>query len=75
MKKRSRNCARAETDPQADAQRRRSRQVGADGGQDADRRKPDRAPGDGKVFVMPVREAMRVRTGEHGDTALDETID
>ena len=37
--------------------------------------KPDRQPGDGKVFVMPVREAMRVRTGEHGDTALDETID
>ena len=33
------------------------------------------APGDGKVFVMPVREAMRVRTGEHGDAALDETID
>ena len=30
------------------------------------------APGDGKIFVMPVSEAVRVRTGEHGDDALDE---
>jgi len=29
-------------------------------------------PGDGKVFVMPVREALRVRTGELNDVALDE---
>ena len=29
-------------------------------------------PGDGKVFVMPVREALRVRTGELNDAALDE---
>ena len=28
--------------------------------------------GDGKIFVMPVFEAIRVRTGEDGDTVLDE---
>ena len=26
--------------------------------------------GDGKVFVVPVQEAVRVRTGETGDSAL-----
>ena len=26
--------------------------------------------GDGKIFVMPVAEAIRVRTGEKGDEAL-----
>lgn len=26
--------------------------------------------GDGKVFVMPVSEAVRIRTGETGDSAL-----
>ena len=31
--------------------------------------------GDGKIFVLPVREAIRVRTGERDDAALDETID
>lgn len=30
------------------------------------------APGDGKIFVMPVSDAVRVRTGEQGDDALDE---
>jgi nitrogen regulatory protein PII 2 len=30
------------------------------------------APGDGKIFVMPVTDSFRVRTGEHGDEALDE---
>lgn len=30
------------------------------------------SPGDGKVFVMPVNDAVRVRTGEWGDDALDE---
>jgi len=30
------------------------------------------SPGDGKVFVMPVRDAVRIRTGESGDVALDE---
>lgn len=30
------------------------------------------APGDGKIFVMPVADSIRVRTGEHGDDALDE---
>jgi nitrogen regulatory protein PII 2 len=30
------------------------------------------SPGDGKLFVTPVSEAIRVRTGEHGDEALDE---
>lgn len=28
--------------------------------------------GDGKIFVMPVTDALRVRTGESGDDALDE---
>ena len=27
-------------------------------------------PGDGKIFVIPVSEAYRVRTGEEGDTVL-----
>jgi len=31
-------------------------------------------PGDGKVFVMPVLDAVRVRTGESGETALDESM-
>ncbi len=26
--------------------------------------------GDGKVFVLPVEEALRIRTGERGDEAL-----
>ena len=26
--------------------------------------------GDGKIFVMPVEEAVRIRTGEKGDAAL-----
>ena len=32
-------------------------------------------PGDGKIFVMPVREAVRIRTGECDNAALDETAD
>ncbi len=28
--------------------------------------------GDGKIFVMPVEESIRVRTGEEGDSTLDE---
>jgi nitrogen regulatory protein P-II 1 len=28
------------------------------------------AIGDGKIFVMPVADAIRVRTGERGDSAL-----
>lgn len=28
-------------------------------------------PGDGKIFVMPVEEAVRVRTGESGEEVLD----
>jgi nitrogen regulatory protein PII 2 len=31
-------------------------------------------PGDGKIFVMPVLDAFRVRTGETGEAALDETL-
>jgi nitrogen regulatory protein PII 2 len=31
-------------------------------------------PGDGKIFVMPVFDAIRVRTGETGDSAIDEII-
>jgi nitrogen regulatory protein PII 2 len=29
-------------------------------------------PGDGRIFVMPCEEAVRLRTGEAGDLALDE---
>jgi nitrogen regulatory protein PII 2 len=29
-------------------------------------------PGDGKIFVLPVFEAVRIRTGESGDETLDE---
>lgn len=29
--------------------------------------------GDGKIFVMPVSDAVRVRTGETGAAALDES--
>jgi len=28
--------------------------------------------GDGKIFVMPCQDAIRVRTGEHGEAVLDE---
>jgi nitrogen regulatory protein PII 2 len=28
--------------------------------------------GDGKIFVTPVKDSVRVRTGESGDLALDE---
>jgi len=28
--------------------------------------------GDGKIFVLPLLEAYRVRTGEYGDKVLDE---
>jgi nitrogen regulatory protein PII 2 len=28
--------------------------------------------GDGKIFVMPVLDSIRVRTGESGDTTLDD---
>ena len=28
--------------------------------------------GDGKIFVMPVADSVRVRTGESGDLVLDE---
>jgi nitrogen regulatory protein PII 2 len=28
--------------------------------------------GDGKIFIMPMFDAVRVRTGENGDTVLDE---
>lgn len=27
-------------------------------------------PGDGKIFVMPVEEVVKIRTGERGDAAL-----
>lgn len=29
-------------------------------------------PGDGKIFVLPVYDAVRIRTGETGDETLDE---
>ena len=28
--------------------------------------------GDGKIFVMPVMDSVRIRTGENGNTVLDE---
>jgi len=28
--------------------------------------------GDGKIFVMPMMDSVRIRTGENGDTVLDE---
>jgi nitrogen regulatory protein PII 2 len=28
-------------------------------------------PGDGKIFVLPVSQAIRIRTGEVGDAVLD----
>lgn len=28
--------------------------------------------GDGKIFVMPIADSVRVRTGEAGDSVLDE---
>lgn len=28
--------------------------------------------GDGKIFILPATDAIRVRTGESGDSALDE---
>lgn len=28
--------------------------------------------GDGKIFILPASDAIRVRTGESGDSALDE---
>ena len=30
------------------------------------------SPGDGKIFILPVADAVRVRTGETGDDAIDE---
>lgn len=29
-------------------------------------------PGDGKIFVLPVHDSIRIRTGEAGDETLDE---
>jgi nitrogen regulatory protein PII 2 len=31
-------------------------------------------PGDGKIFVMPCEDAVRIRTSETGDPAIDELI-
>jgi nitrogen regulatory protein PII 2 len=28
--------------------------------------------GDGKIFVLPIHDAVRIRTGELGNDALDE---
>jgi len=30
------------------------------------------SPGDGKIFIQPMLDARRVRTGEDGETAIDE---
>ncbi|UKL13672.1 P-II family nitrogen regulator [Dissulfurimicrobium hydrothermale] len=30
------------------------------------------SPGDGKIFVMPMLDVVRVRTGESGESAIDE---
>jgi nitrogen regulatory protein PII 2 len=29
-------------------------------------------PGDGKIFVVPINDSVRIRTGESGDETLDE---
>ncbi len=29
-------------------------------------------PGDGKIFIMPILDAVRIRTGETGNQAVDE---
>ena len=31
-------------------------------------------PGDGKIFVLPMTDAIRIRTGETGETAVDEHV-
>jgi nitrogen regulatory protein PII 2 len=31
-------------------------------------------PGDGKIFVLPVAEAVRIRTGETDEAAVDEHV-
>lgn len=33
------------------------------------------SPGDGKIFVAPISESIRVRTGQEGDEALSEEKD
>ena len=30
------------------------------------------SPGDGKIFVLPVTDVVRVRTGQSGENAIDE---
>ncbi|MCH3968824.1 MAG: P-II family nitrogen regulator [Atopobiaceae bacterium] len=37
---------------------------------DAARTQPDGAVGDGKVFVLPVDEVVRIRTGDRGSKAI-----
>ena len=32
------------------------------------------SPGDGKIFILPCMEAVRVRTGESGDSVLDMAV-
>ncbi len=32
------------------------------------------SPGDGKIFVLPVSDVVRVRTGETGEQAIDEMM-
>jgi len=36
----------------------------------AGRTEPDGKIGDGKIFVMPLEECVRIRTGERGGTAI-----
>ena len=33
------------------------------------------SPGDGKIFVEPLVDAIRVRTGEYGDLAIVENVE
>jgi nitrogen regulatory protein PII 2 len=33
------------------------------------------SPGDGKIFVLPLMDAIRIRTAEKGDKALDENTE
>ena len=38
--------------------------------QDAGRSGPDGAVGDGKIFVLPLEDCVRIRTGERGPEAV-----
>ena len=66
---------RTEADPQAHDQRRRAGRPGRRAVvQTIIEVNQTGHPGDGKIFVMPLLDALRIRTGESGEAALDETL-